>query len=496
MARADLKNLLLAVEEQAKRDNSYRKSLDRKPHKHLVDLNSLKEEAKNQIIGTFVASQDKVTFNLSGVDTEIDIAVFKYYSSLYSAYSKYKPVKYVKDLKTLSLSSFQFTLENLEDGGTGSVFDRIHDIRSGPLKELKNNLYKIIIKSNEYKTQKATASSQEDKSHIKNSLVNRIYGVQYEQVITDKKTGETITRKARTSGIFEKGHIEGQSVIEKETQDDRDRLFEALDKYLPQTSIGSVREELIAKFGISAKTNPSHNVLKEIEIEYITLIDQGSQANNAQSQKERKVREILQQAAKHVLTRIPLALQKGSNNAVTVAAGKFTKSSKKAGAKVSDPSLITIADKQDKTPEQFIGIYSKIVETASKESLVSKTSPKKRNKKVASSNEQNMPNWYSLIGIINAKLPERVANNMGAPGLVYRTGRFANSTKVVNVETTKDGYPSVIFDYQRNPYDVFDRTKGASPWNTPARDPRALVDKSVREIVQEMAIGRFYTRRA
>jgi hypothetical protein len=85
---------------------------------------------------------------------------------------------------------------------------------------------------------------------------------------------------------------------------------------------------------------------------------------------------------------------------------------------------------------------------------------------------------------------------MGAPGLVYRTGKFANSTKVVNVETTRDGYPSIVFDYQRNPYDVFDRTLGESPWNTPARDPRALVDKSVREIVQEMAIGRFYTRRA
>jgi len=495
MAKADLKNLLLAVEEQAKRDNSYRKSLDRKPHKHLVDLNSLKEEAKNQIIGTFVTSQDKVTFNLSSVDTEIDIAVFKYYSSLYSAYSKYKPVKYVKDLKTLSLSSFEFTLENLE-GGTGSVFDRIHDVRAGPLKELKNNLYKIIIKSNEYKTQRAMASSQEDKSHIKNSLVNRIYGVQYDQTITNKKTGETITRKARTSGLFEKGHIEGQSVIEKETQEDKDRLFEVLDKYLPQTLRDSTREELIAKFGISAKTNPSRNVLKEFEIEYITLIDQGSQANNAQSQKERKVREILQQAAKHVLSKVPLALQKGSHNAVTVAAGKLTKSSKKAGAKVSDPRLIPIADKKDKTPEQFIGIYSKIVETASKESLAPKTSPKKRNKKVTSSDKQNIPSWSSLIAIINAKLPERVAKNMGAPGLVYRTGRLADSAKVVNVQTTRDGYPSVVFDYERDPYDVFDRTSGASPWNTPARDPRTLVDRSVREIVQEMAIGRFYTRRA
>ncbi len=85
---------------------------------------------------------------------------------------------------------------------------------------------------------------------------------------------------------------------------------------------------------------------------------------------------------------------------------------------------------------------------------------------------------------------------MGAPGLVNRTGTFANSTKVIDIQTTKERYPSIVFDYQRSPYDVFDKTKGKAPWNTPARDPRALVDRSVREIVREMAIGRFFTRRA
>jgi hypothetical protein len=105
-------------------------------------------------------------------------------------------------------------------------------------------------------------------------------------------------------------------------------------------------------------------------------------------------------------------------------------------------------------------------------------------------------NWASLASIINTRLPEQVARNMRAPSLVNRTGRLASSAKVVKVEVTKDGYPSIVYDYQRDPYDVFDKTLGKSPWNTPARDPRALVDRSVREIVQEMAIGRFYTRRA
>jgi hypothetical protein len=105
-------------------------------------------------------------------------------------------------------------------------------------------------------------------------------------------------------------------------------------------------------------------------------------------------------------------------------------------------------------------------------------------------------NWSSLLPILNAKLTPRVIANMRFPSLVNRTGTFANSAKVVNIEQTREGFPTFVFDYERDPYNVFDKTQGRSPWNTPQRDPRALVDKSVREVVREMAIGRFYTRRA
>ena len=109
---------------------------------------------------------------------------------------------------------------------------------------------------------------------------------------------------------------------------------------------------------------------------------------------------------------------------------------------------------------------------------------------------QQKPNWLQLLPMINSRLTNTVAKNMGSPRLNFRTGRLAQSAKVVGVEQTPQGFPSFVFDYERDPYDVFDRTLGRSPWNTPQRDPRALVDQSVREIVREMAIGRFFTRRA
>lgn len=104
-------------------------------------------------------------------------------------------------------------------------------------------------------------------------------------------------------------------------------------------------------------------------------------------------------------------------------------------------------------------------------------------------------NWSRIIPIINARLADAVRQRMIAPRLVNRTGTFASSAKVVGVETTPQGSPSIVFDYQRNPYDVFDRSTGASPWNTPERDPKTLIAMSIRDIVSEMVTSRFYTRR-
>lgn len=114
---------------------------------------------------------------------------------------------------------------------------------------------------------------------------------------------------------------------------------------------------------------------------------------------------------------------------------------------------------------------------------------------VVLSKEASTQDWSYLIRILNARLPEQVAKNMTSPKLVYRTGRFANSTKVVGIEFTKEEYPTFVYDYQKNPYGIFERGS-SSPLATPARDPKTLVALSIREIVKELAIDRFYTRRA
>ena len=102
---------------------------------------------------------------------------------------------------------------------------------------------------------------------------------------------------------------------------------------------------------------------------------------------------------------------------------------------------------------------------------------------------------FSYMAMINKKLPETVRKNMGGSGLQNRTGRFANSVKVQDVNVTKQGHPSFGYTYAKNPYQVFEVGEGSAPWANSRRDPRKLIDKSIREVAAELAIGRFYTRR-
>ena len=84
---------------------------------------------------------------------------------------------------------------------------------------------------------------------------------------------------------------------------------------------------------------------------------------------------------------------------------------------------------------------------------------------------------------------------MNAPALENRSGTFADSVKVTDVMQTSKGYPSIGYTYKRDPYQVFEVGTGDARWATPERDPRRLIDRSIREIAAEFAIGRFYTRR-
>ena len=102
--------------------------------------------------------------------------------------------------------------------------------------------------------------------------------------------------------------------------------------------------------------------------------------------------------------------------------------------------------------------------------------------------------FVQLQGLLNAKLPQTVAANMGAPRLENRTGTFAGSVRITDVTQTRQGFPSIGYTYRKDPYQVFEASSGTR-FSSAARDPRPLIDTSIREIAAQFAIGRLYTRR-
>jgi len=97
-----------------------------------------------------------------------------------------------------------------------------------------------------------------------------------------------------------------------------------------------------------------------------------------------------------------------------------------------------------------------------------------------------------MMAMINKELPQTVKANMDLPALENRTGRFAESVRVVDAVSTRQGFPSFGYTYQKNPYQTFEP---GFAQGSPERDPRALISRSIREIAVELAIGRLYTRR-
>lgn len=100
----------------------------------------------------------------------------------------------------------------------------------------------------------------------------------------------------------------------------------------------------------------------------------------------------------------------------------------------------------------------------------------------------------NLMSLINSKLPQTVRKNMGFPRLENQTGTFAASVRVTDASMTAQGFPSIGYTYQRQPYGVFEASSGTR-FASPERDPRTLITQSIREIAAEIVTGRLYTRR-
>jgi len=85
----------------------------------------------------------------------------------------------------------------------------------------------------------------------------------------------------------------------------------------------------------------------------------------------------------------------------------------------------------------------------------------------------------ALRNLLNEALPQMVASKMVSPALQFRTGRFANSARVENVNIGPRGGVGIDYTYMRDPYETFE--PGNKQGST-QRDPRKIIGASIREL--------------
>jgi len=98
----------------------------------------------------------------------------------------------------------------------------------------------------------------------------------------------------------------------------------------------------------------------------------------------------------------------------------------------------------------------------------------------------------TIINIINLELQDQIRRNMapsGAPSspnyLRYQTGRFASSAEVTRMNMSKTGKSvNVYYQYQNDPYAVFDPKTSSSSMASKGRDPNRYIGMSIRDILK------------
>lgn len=288
-------------------------------------------------------------------------------------------------------------------------------------------------------------------------------------------------------GFLDLGHREGSEVSKEQARDARARIYKQFTS--KRTKAGKLNPEVFKTLGFDLEV-----LKKDLEELSIIKVTVESAAANRDTREEKVFKKELRKQIKSALNKLNEnpAEFKGSDSRLDIDKKRIIKTFQDS---VADNKRVR-KKKANTKVNKSKGSQKKSYRNTHKkgQQIVADVGLKMQGYK-AKESESRQETQLRLQALLNAKLPATVRENMGEPALVNRTGRFANSVRVVDVSKTKQGYPSIGYTYQKNPYQVFEDGAGTPPWANGKRDPRQLIDKSIRELAAEILVGRFYTRR-
>ena len=292
--------------------------------------------------------------------------------------------------------------------------------------------------------------------------------------------------KKSIRGFFDAGHEEGYGVFERFIDQATLNIAKSLEYDIGENT-EQARDKIVSELsnlGIEleiTKSPADDSIVIKVESSYLNR-SRGARVG----QKSKKLR----QAVLNFIEKNPLEDLSGSD---TISQKKRKETVKRTLGKFKNLKNKDVSVQMEDVAISF-AVSSKTLNKSSK--VVGKAEKVKYSGTVRKTKVRAKPSkittLHTLIPMINQKLPAIIAKNMRSPSLEFRTGRFASGVRVTDVVQTRRGFPSFGYTYEKNPYQTFE--PGYKQGDTD-RDPRKLIDTSIREIAATMAIGRFYTRR-
>ena len=290
--------------------------------------------------------------------------------------------------------------------------------------------------------------------------------------------------------FFDAGHDKNAGVFERFLDTKTASIMAAINNK-GESASEEERNKIVAE--MNKALGIDLQITKLDDLDSIIIKIESASSNRSRGQKQGLRSRQLRKKVKAYLKTADLENLQGSDSLKT----RKIKKTKKA---VIDPftkvSGVTVSAKNTKAKKSSKKPVSKSIKPSitKKATKLAGTAAKVRKSKNRRKPTQQGPSMLQIIAMLNKELPQTVRKNMKSPALVNRTGRFAESVRITDAVKTPQGFPSIGYTYQRDPYQVFEDGSSGN-WANGNRDPRQLIDGSIREIAAQMAIGRFYTRR-
>ena len=458
MAKADMGRLISYLKGRMKEDSAtYRKEIaNKKAHYITVSVAQIKKQVKIELVqrGAVTPATGKLSEGISKiVDEQVPILCEGLYND-FKAYNN-SPGKhtYVSDLigsKTL----FTFVLAQVEGKSNASVFNAFRTIKQENQRPLLRKIRAQITKLNK---------SRGEKNQIKKPGKNFLdIGHEEGSSVAAQRAGSVRAGvKGKLEGYYDtKMNAKGKKVLDSLISDLQWKInkYNGQDRDTLNVSLESSR--INKQRGGSKEKDMVLDLNKDLK-KIIESLDPSFWANQKGSDSK------LSKSKKRVLNTLTQKAFKSNKIKSTIKPQKINDTDSSTSSRSKKPKLSAATSfKEEDTFD--VGVVG------------AKSSP---------------ASLFSFVALINKKLPQTVAKNMGFPAMDNQTGRFASSVKIQDVNRTKQGHPSFGYTYAKNPYQVFEVGKGQAPWATSDRDPRKLIDGSIREVAASLALGRFYTRR-